>query len=384
MDISTEVTQERAQKRILYVITKAYWGGAQRYVFDLALASKNAGHEVLVVFGTEGVLIEKLREYHIPTRAISNLQRDISLMREFRSFQSLLRIVAEFQPDVIHGNSSKAGGMAVLAGRLQRVPRIVFTSHGWAFNEQRPLWQKVVIGIFHYFTVLLSHVTICVSHALQKDAHWMPFVAKRFHVIHNGIADITLLSREEARKKLAPTATATTWIGTIAELHRTKGLDVLIDAFALFAKEDPSSTLIIMGEGQERDRLVTRIAAHGLSERIVLTGFVKDAQTYLTALDVFVLPSFSEALGYVLLEAGLASLPAIGSSVGGIPEILEDNVTGLLVPPGDPRALASVLAKVVADQEIQERLGSELNKKVLSEFSTQTMVQNTLALYNAS
>ncbi len=369
--------------RILYVITKANWGGAQRYVFDLALASKKAGHEVLVVYGTEGALIEKLDANDIATKAISGLKRDISLMSEFRSFQSLLSIVEEFRPDVIHGNSSKAGGLAVLAGRLKHVPRIVFTSHGWAFNEQRPLWQKAVIGTFHYYTVLLSHVTICVSHALVRDAHWMRFVRNRFHVIHNGIAAIEFLPRDEARARLAPAIKAPIWIGTIAELHPTKGLSVLIDAFARIAKEDTSSTLVIMGDGEERAHLLDRIEMHGLSERIVLAGFVADAQTYLKALDVFVLPSFSEALGYVLLEAGLAGLPAIGSNVGGIPEVLEDDVTGLLVPPGNPDTLAQALAHLAADSALRTQIGTALNEKVLSEFGTERMVRDTLALYTA-
>lgn len=383
MSIGTEVASDSAKKRILYVITKANWGGAQRYVFDLALRSKHAGHDVLVVFGTEGELINRLREQNIPMKAISGLQRDLSGMQEVRSFQNLLRIVREFNPDVIHGNSSKAGGLAVLAGRLARVPRIVFTSHGWAFNEQRPLWQKAVIGLFHYATVLLSHVTICVSHALVRDARWMPFVAHRFHVIHNGISSIDFLSKEKAREILAPKSTSTTWIGTIAELHPTKGLDVLIDAFALLAAKDPSPILVIMGGGEEESRLRGSIERQGLSERIVLTGFVNNAQTYLSALDVFVLPSRSEALGYVLLEAGLAGLPAIGTRVGGIPEVLEDGVTGLLVPPGDPHALAAALTAVVADSSLRVRLGTALNQKVLSAFSTEAMATETLALYTA-
>lgn len=384
MATNTEVAAENQPKRILYVITKANWGGAQRYVFDVAIASKDAGHEVLVVSGVDGILTEHLREAGIKTEIISTMKRDIALMSEIRSFCALLTVLKEFKPDVVHGNSSKAGGLAALVGRLAGARRILFTSHGWAFNEQRPLWQKIVIGAFHYATVLLSHKTICVSSALRQDAAWMPFVSKRFFVVHNGVSAIELLPRSEARVRLAPDLArsfpAALWIGTIAELHPSKGLDTLIEAFAAIAHDLPV-VLVIMGDGQEWAKLQKLVQIYDFPDRVVLTGFVKDASTHLRALDMFVLPSRTESLGYVLLEAGLASLPAIGTRVGGIPEILEDGATGLLVPSSKSIALSQALTELVNDESLRNRLGTALNDKVCSQFSTKEMVEKTLALY---
>lgn len=384
MATNTEVTAENHPKRILYVITKANWGGAQRYVFDVAVASKKSGHEVLVVSGVEGILTEHLSKAGIKTEIISAMKRDIALMGEIRSFRALLSVLKEFKPDIVHGNSSKAAGLAALAGRLTGVRRIIFTSHGWAFNEQRPLWQKVVIGAFHYATVLLAHRTICVSSALRQDAAWMPFVSKRFFVVHNGVSPVELLSRSDARMRLAPDLARSFpsfhWIGTVAELHPSKGLDTLIEAFAAIAHELPV-VLVIIGDGTEWAKLQKLVQIYDLPDRVVLTGFVKDASTHLRALDVFVLPSRTESLGYVLLEAGLASLPAIGTRVGGIPEILEDGETGLLVPSGKSIALSQALTELINDKALRNRLGTALNEKVCSEFSTKTMVEKTLKLY---
>lgn len=385
MASNTEVALENRPKRILYVITKANWGGAQRYVFDLAKASTNAGHEVLVISGNEGPLTERLTEAGIKTRTIAAMKRDISVMAEIRSFKTLLRIVEEFNPDAIHGNSSKAGALAALAGRMKGVDTIVFTAHGWAFNEGRPNWQKAIIGLLHYATVLLSHKTVCVSSAIRQDAAWMPLVAKRFSVIHNGVTEGALLPREEARMRIAPDLARgfpnALWIGTIAELHPTKGLDTLVEAFAAIARELPSTVLVIMGDGEQWAWLEKLVQIYDLPDRVVLTGFVKDASAHLNALDVFVLPSRSEALGYALLEAGLASLPAIGTRVGGIPEVLDDGTTGLLVPPGKSILLSEALTTLANDASLRNRLGTALHDKVLIEFSTSAMTEKTLALY---
>lgn len=385
MASNTAVAQENGPRRVLYVITKANWGGAQRYVFDLALSSKVSGEDVLVVAGGEGMLTERLMEHGIKVRVITAMKRDISIMGEIRAFRTLLRIVGDFAPDVIHGNSSKAGALSALAGRIRNVRRIVFTAHGWAFNERRPLIQKLIIATLHYTTVLLAHATICVSSAIRQDAAWMPFVKKRLHVIHNGVSPVSLLSRSEARMRLCPELVRSypdaLWIGTIAELHPTKGLDTLIEAFAAIARELPSAVLVIMGDGQEWARLQKLVQIYDLPDRVVLTGFVKDASTHLNALDLFVLPSRSEALGYVLLEAGLASLPSIGTRVGGIPEVLEDGVSGLLVPASKSVALADAISELARSKQLRARLGDALHTKVLGEFSTDVMTRKTFALY---
>lgn len=380
-----EVAPPDRPLRVLYVVTKANWGGAQRYVYDLATAAKEKGHEVLVVSGVPGALTERLAEAGIATELVASMERDIRLLGELRSFRALLVIVRSFRPDVLHANSSKAGGLGALAGRIARVPRIVFTSHGWAFNEQRPRWQKAAIALFHYATVLLSHRTICVSHGLALDAAWMPFVGKRLSVVHNGIDPVPLKTRDMARMRLAPDLVRdcpdALWVGCVAELHPTKGLDVLIEAFAEIAYEFPDVVLVIIGDGQEWTHLAKLVQINNLPERIVLTGFVPDAVSYLPALDLFALPSRSEALGYVLLEAGTAALPAIGTRVGGIPEILEDRESGLLVPKDDQQALAEALRTLLKDPELRTKLGTALKQKVAEEFSIQQMVAATFAQY---
>src|SRR5690606_36605538 len=141
--------------------------------------------------------------------------------------------------------------------------RIIFTAHGWAFSELRPLWQKGLIWLIHTTTVLLSHVTICVSEAIHRDARAMPFSRSTLRVVHNGIDAAAPRTRDEARAALAFDLSALLWISTIAELYPTKQIQVAIEAFARLSL--PHAALFVMGEGPERARLEALAAARGVA-----------------------------------------------------------------------------------------------------------------------
>ncbi|MDO8565324.1 MAG: glycosyltransferase [bacterium] len=173
--------------KIIYGITKSNFGGAQRYVFDLATETQKAGHEVAVICGAGGVLVEKLKENGIRVIEIEGMKRDISLIDEFRSLHFIFRTLYKERPDVFHTNSSKMGGLGNIAARLAGVKKIIFTGHGWAFNEPRLEWQKVLIKFLAWLTILLSHKTICVSEKTKRDVVGWPFVKNKLVVIHNGI-----------------------------------------------------------------------------------------------------------------------------------------------------------------------------------------------------
>jgi glycosyltransferase involved in cell wall biosynthesis len=381
MEVAQNNAPGASRKRILYVITKSNWGGAQRYVYDLAVAAKGRGHDVRVVSGREGELTDRLREAGIAVSPIPSMQRDVRLASDFKVFQEISAIMREFKPDVVHGNSSKAGALVAFAGRLNGVRRIVFTAHGWAFNEDRPRWQKFLIGLVHYETVLLSHTTICNSEATKRDIRWMPFVLWKVAVVHHGVRPYEVLPRAKAREALAPLLPARTWIGTIAELHPVKGLDVLIQAVEHVLPDYEDVGLVIIGEGDERGYLEHLIKIEGLTDRVVLAGHIQNAPAHLSAFDLFVLPSRSESLGYVLLEAGMVGLPAIGTRVGGIPEILENEVTGLLVAPKNAPALTNAIERLLKDTALRTTLAEGLHQKVLNEFNPERMLDSTFAFY---
>jgi glycosyltransferase involved in cell wall biosynthesis len=376
-----EVAEIQPRKRVLYLITKTNFGGAQRYVHDLALEAHKAGYQVVVAGGGDGELLKRLSATGIETVSIASLGRDVHLINELRAFFEILSLIRTFKPDVVHLNSSKAG-LSALAGRLAGVKNIIFTIHGWgAWSEDRPFIQKSLIGVVYFFTILLCHKVIVVSNIVAERARFMPIRKQNFAVIHNGVSTPSLLSRDESRKALLPESTNTFWIGVIAELHPIKGLPILIEAYEHFAPDFPSSELVILGEGQERSRLERQIRLEGVSGTTHLVGHVESADAYLSAFDVFVLPSRSEGLPYVLLEAGKAGVPVIATSVGGIPEIIEDGMTGLLVPYGDRSALTEALESLGRNETLRKELGAHLKLKIDQDFSLERMCSETFTLY---
>lgn len=309
-----------AHKKILFVITKANWGGAQRYVFDLATHLPKNECETHVAFGQRGRLAEALEQVGIPTHTIGALQRNVSFGSDLKSFFELYRLCKRLQPDVVHLNSSKAGGVGALAARLARVPRIVFTAHGWPFLEPRNPVTRALIWLTSWLTALLSHKVIVLSEHDLRSARAMPLVGHKAVRIYNGIGRMELGSGAVVRNAFPAGAHIT---GTVGELTRNKNQTALIEE----ARRKPEMHVAIVGEGELRKELEQKIQEYDLQERVKLFGFLPAAEV-LQGFDTFALPSLKEGLPYVLLEAKAAGLPITANRVGGIPEIL-DNDLGL-------------------------------------------------------
>lgn len=366
--------------KIIYGITKSNFGGAQRYVFDLAREAKKAGYDVAVLCGGEGSLVAKLKQENIRVISLPHLKRDISLVDELRSFHFIFRTLVEENPDVFHTNSSKMGGIGNFSARLAGVRKIIFTGHGWAFNEPRPFYQKPIIKFFVWLTILLSHKTICVSEKTQRDVSW-PLVEHKLKVVHNGIEPFALLPRSEARARLNLNENVLA-VGTLAELHKIKGLDVLLKSWAKFSKRYQAK-LFIFGEGEEHQRLENLALSLGISDSVSFQGFVANAKELLLAFDIFVLPSRSEALPYTILEAGFAGLATIATRVGGIPEVIKTGENGILLEPENPDEIHSSLILLAEDAGLQARLGAKLKETVQKDFSLDKIVRETWESYSS-
>lgn len=371
--------------RILLVVTKGSWGGATRYVFDLAKALHNKNIDVAVAFGGEGALLSKLETEKIPYFQIKNLGRDVNFGKEFHAYKELYGVIASYNPDIVHVNSSK-GGLAALAAKRQQ-KKTIFTVHGWAFNERRNFLSKIVIKLIYQITILLSDKVILVSEALHRQIRNWPFQHK-MKVIHNGIMTQDPLSRKDARNFLSridpslENVIEDDWLITIAELHDSKGLDIGIASLAeLRGTRKKLPHYILIGSGEEQWRLQKLVDSYNVSDFVHFLGHVENAQKYIPAGDLFILPSRTEALGYVLLEAGLAKVPVIATRVGGIPEIIESGRNGILIPASSGKVLATAISNVLDDKKNRKVYPEKLYEDVISKFSLEKMVEDTCDVY---
>lgn len=374
-------------KKVLFLITKSNWGGAQRYVYDLATALNRNEFEPVVALGGNGTLVDMLHHAGIRTITIKSLVRDVDAKQELTLVRELYSIFRTEKPDVLHLNSSKAGAMGAFVGRLARVRRIIFTAHGWAFNEDRPFWQRLIIKAIHYATVVLSHHTIAVSSGMMREMNW-PGVQTKMSVINPGRSIGVMFTKAEAREKIVDFFPALLsyqndpWLVCVAELHPIKRHQVLFEAVRSLTATNPHLRLICIGDGQLRTSLEAWVKDRGMAEHIFVVGSLHEAARFLKAFDLFVLASKSESYGYVLHEAGLAGLPIVATNVGGITDIVTDNKTGLLIPPDNSPALAGALSSILTDDELATTLKTNI-AVVLKDRTIEAMATKTVSLYKA-
>jgi hypothetical protein len=220
-------------KKILFVITKSNWGGAQSYVYSLATKFQEMGALVTVALGgtglpgsPTGILASKLQEAGVATILVKSFTRDVSLSREISALTEIREIIRRERPNIIHLNSSKAGGIGALAARIEKVPQILFTVHGWAHREPRGILGRTFIWISSWITVLLCTSVIVVSKRDYLDSPVI-FSRKKIHLIRNGISEFSLLDKAAARSTLNPSLGITDTVLLMqAELHGNKGIDI--------------------------------------------------------------------------------------------------------------------------------------------------------------
>lgn len=376
----------KRKQKILFVITKSNLGGAQRYVLELATKLPREHFEVVVAFGGNGLLKTKLEEAHIRTHTIKSFERDINIRKELQSVRELYQLIQQEKPDVVHLNSSKAGGSGALIARLCSVKNIIFTAHGWPFYEQRSLAWRGIVWFLSYLTTLLAHHVIVVSQHDYDGAH-MPLLTHKLTLIHTALPSIQFETQDDARATLFSSEIIERhkhdiWLVSTGEHTQNKNLAVLISALKKFKRDGRTNIfLTLMSDGELRTELSEIVEREKLEDQVFFTGFIPEARTYLKAFDIFLMPSRKEGFPYGLLEAGAAGLPVIASRVGGIPELITHEHSGLLINPDNETTLIDALVALLDSTSLRTHLGETLRTRVQEEFALTTMIERTRVVY---
>lgn len=327
---------------VLYLITKATWGGAQRYVFDLTTHLPPT-FEPVVAYGTPGKLANDLASAGVRLKHIPSLGRDIALLSDIQSFFEILRCIRETRPAVVHLNSSKAAGLGALAAQLCGVKKIVFTAHGWPFKENRNALARTMIYFLSWITSLLADEVIVVSKEDEKLGKKMWLVGNKIRYVPIAIDPPAFLSREDASARLNISPANPRFV-TIAELTANKGIRYAIEAIALLKERGIAVEYYIVGDGEERASLEHLARERAVADRVHFLGFVANAARYLQAFDLFLLPSLKEGMPYVLLEAAAAELSVVATTV------VDRALASTQAQPGNPSTLADALEKSLRER----------------------------------
>ena len=373
------------QKKILFLITKSEIGGAQKYVLDLADGAKRAGFDVAIASQQNSHLYETLLKHNIRFIEVRHLQRDIDPILELQLAWELYKIIKKEKPDILHLNSSKVGALGALIGKLAGAPKIIFTAHGWAFNDPRPPLQLKVITFISRFAARFQDKIICVSkYDRRKALEFKIAPAEKIITIHNGInaKKIELIARDEAREKLKLDKKDFV-IGTIANFYKTKALDTIVLSAISAVHENSNIKFILIGDGPEMGKIEALIQKYKLDEYFILPGMIKNASNYLKAFDIFVMPSKKEGLPYALLEAMAAKVLCVVSAVGGMPEIISNEQNGILIRDMTPGKLQETITKLAENKLKMKEMAKAGQQTVLEEFSLKRMVEETLDVYES-
>lgn len=376
--------------KILYVITQGENGGAQKNVLDTAVFN-NKTSEVYVTIGRthsekDSWLLQELEQNSLKKdrlHTFQNLVRNISPLTEVKGFFEIYNYIKQNKFKIVHLHSTKAGMLGSLAGKLAGA-RVVYTVHGFVFQEPMNIFKKMFYIAAEFTASLFIDYHICVS---QKDVElgkqfFILRDSSKYSVIYNGIdvSQNNLLSRDSARKilseKVGYDLENVIVFGSIANLYATKGLTYFIEAAKILKEKSVDKFVcVVFGDGELRSELEKQIKEVGLEKEFKLLGYTKNAAQYLSGLDVFVMSSVKEGLPYALVEASRAELPIIATSVGGIPEMSKQFKINM-VEAKNPESIA---------EEMQKMLGENYrlaNKSAFNTiFSLQNMIDQTARVY---
>ena len=363
-------------RRILYIHGIAQIGGAERELLKWLECLDQTRFHPYVVCPNNGPLPTELENLHIPYATFSlpawRKLRHI-LWRPF-SILRLARLIRRWHIDVIHVNDYWWAPLGIMAGRLTGRPCLV---HVRQEIEPRKISQ---------YWLNKGNLVVPVSKSIEYVLRGAGVPSENLHVLWSGILLKNFVGTSSSTDTVATLKKikGSPIIGTVANLFPRKGLEYLIEALGHLTQAFPNILLVIVGKGDgdyER-QLLTQVERLGLTDHVFFAGFQAHPESFISQFDIFVLPSVLEGFGIVLLEAMALGKPIVASMVGGIPEIVQQDKTGLLVKPAHVTELYQALLTLLNDPEKRAMMGDEGKKRIEREFSLQRMMDGIHELYS--
>jgi glycosyltransferase involved in cell wall biosynthesis len=279
--------------------------------------------------------------------------------------------------DLVHTHLVRADIYGRIASRLCGVP-VISTVHNTEEHHTSPRLLPSLVRFLDRATARLGHGVVAVSDAVKgllRTALRIP--EARVVVIHNGVE--LPVDGEPLDRNAWDVPPDHTLLCTVGRLHEQKGIDVLVEAVAVLGRQGVRVTAVVVGDGPLKADLAARIRQ--AEARVILAGFQRQVRPFIQASDIFVLPSRWEGFGMAIVEAMGLGKPVVATRVGGIPEIVEDAVTGILCPPGRPAALAAAIRRLVEAPRLRRAMGAAGRQRAASLFTAQAMSARYQAMY---
>jgi glycosyltransferase involved in cell wall biosynthesis len=361
--------------KVVQVMATGTNGGAQEHVYSLVTRMDPGRYDVRVVSLSHGSSVRRLEKAGIEVSVIDEPD-------DRAAVGALAELLAPLEPEVIHNHMYRAEVIGTRAALLLgeqgcKRPAVISTVHS---SRIRCVDDRVAL---RQLTPLMDRL-IAVSRAIEQKIREEGRFGAPVSLIYNGV-DLQRYNHQQPCCTLHDDyriPESSPIVGVVARLEAEKGHRTLVDAWPVVLAAHPEAWLLIVGEGSERNSLEAQAASLGISEKVVFTGRREDVPAVTAALDVAVLPSYREAQGLSVLEAMALSRPVVASNVGGIPEMIEDGVTGLLVPPGDCEALGAAIVRLLSDHPLADMIAKRGHDMVHDRFCIELMTSQIENLYD--
>lgn len=382
---------------LIHIITRLEPGGSAQNVIDSVVYQARERRVLLIAGPYRGAgtlpmdLLENAEYTEVP-----ELVRNISPLKDLKALFRLKKLIEERRPAIVHTHTSKAGILGRLAAWLanrgipDRKAVIVHTPHGHVFYGYfGPVRTFVFKGIERLAARITDHFIALTEGEMKESIAGGLGKPDKWEIIHSGLR-FKNQPCQNAKKDLGIEKEELV-IAVVARLEPVKGVEYFIRAAAELLNRGTGKKLrfLVVGDGALRGRLEALAAKLGTAGRTLFAGFQRDVYKYLAASDIYVQPSLNEAMGRTVLEAQYMKLPVVASAVCGLPDAVRDGVTGLLVPPADPQALAGAVEALIRDDQLRCRMREAARRSVLEKdftgyprFSAESMNIQLKKFYN--
>jgi glycosyltransferase involved in cell wall biosynthesis len=370
--------------RVLHVITRLELGGAQGNTLHTVATLDRARFEPGLAWGPGDMLDGRAREFRdVALFQVPDLVRPPAPGRDLAALATLRRVMRSWRPRVVHTHSSKAGILGRLAARLEGVPAVVHSVHGFGFTPLQPAPLRGLFLALERLAARWTHAFVVVARAHRRLGATLGVLdPERTWVIRSGIPLHRFRGPTggDALRWRLGIAPGTPLVVQVGNFKPQKAPLDFVRVAARVARQVPEARFLMAGDGPLRgdaERLASRL---GLGSRLLTPGWVEDVPALLDAATVAVLTSRHEGLPRAVVEALAAGVPVVATAVDGTPEVVRPGVNGFLAGPGDVEALAGGVVRLLRDRELRERCGRGA-RVGLDEFDIDAMVRRQEELY---
>ena len=362
--------------RVLHFIDSLKYGGAETLLFELTSRLDAYGFHPTVFYCEPGPLVEDFVNQKIPVTHLPWLARVDPLL-----LVRMVKVIRKERPQIVHTHLFKSDFHGRFAARIAGVPVLVSTLHNCNAWAQNPLF-----GLTYGFTARFTDKIIAVADEVRDYAiRYLRIPPQKLLTISNAVSIERFegKSREGlAVRKEFNISPDTPLLGIVGRLEPQKNHENFLRAAQRIHEYNQNVRFLIVGDGSLRDQLVALTKALGLQDAVIFCGLRKDIPAVMAALDVLVISSHYEGLPVALLEAMAAGRPIVSTAVNGVPSVVEDGESGILVEPSNSNALADACLRLIDNPDLRRKMGQNGHERIQSRYSMTAMTEKTVALYS--